>query len=382
MGKVTAPEPKRALVLMGGGARAAYQVGVLKALVELLPKNTPNPFPVITGTSAGAINAVAIAVYGARLQEAVARLHRIWHNFRVYHVFKADVWGITVSGFHWIISVLLVGLGKYNPVCFLDRAPLRKLLQRYLPCENIQKSLDEGILESLCISASSYTTGRSVVFYHSKYTVVPWNRARRVGVPEHITLDHLMASSAIPFVFSAVKLGQDYYGDGSMRQTAPISPAIHMGANKVLVIEVSAEPKSYGVPDHAQGYPTLAQVGGHILNSIFIDGLESDLERLRRINKTLDIIPSHHLVEHNISLRHVDVLVVSPSQDLQEISMRHVQALPRIVRFLLKGIGALDSKGSSLVSYLLFEKSFCREVIALGYEDAMARKEELLNFLS
>lgn len=374
-------KPKLALLLSGGGARAAYQVGVLKALVDILPKDAKNPFPIIVGTSAGAINATAIAIYGARLHAAVARLHRIWHNFHVHHVFRSDITGIVKSAFHWLATLLLGGLDKYNPISFLDRTPLWHLLNKYLPCEYIDKNLESHVLDSLCISASSYTLGQSVVFYHSRKNIQPWHRSRRIGKPEKISIDHLMASSAIPILFSAVKLDKDYYGDGSMRDTAPISPAIHMGADKVFVIDVSSEPDEENNTSLNAEYPSLAQVGGHILNSIFIDGLEADLERLQRINKTIELIPSHHLEEHNVSLRPIQVMVVSPSQDLQDISMRHAKSLPKAIQFLLKGIGALDQKGSSLVSYILFEKSFCREVIALGYKDAMNRKDELLTFI-
>ncbi|MDH5388723.1 MAG: patatin-like phospholipase family protein [Gammaproteobacteria bacterium] len=379
--KTTKKKSKLALVLTGGGARAAYQVGVLKAIAEITPKASPNPFPIIIGTSAGAINTAALAIYGGHFKDAVLRLQKIWCNFHVHHVFRSDLIGMIKSGSGWWFSLIMGGLGKHNPASFLDRTPLRKLLEKYLPCERIKTSIEAGVIESIGITASAYGAGRSVVFYHTSANVVPWVRSRRIGQRSEITLDHLMASSAIPFVFTAIRLDNDYYGDGTMRQIAPISPAIHMGADKVLVIGVTNRrpeiSETYEVPD----YPSLAKVGGHILNSIFIDSLETDLERLRRINRTIHHIPSQNLSQYDMGLRTIEVTVIDPSEDIQEISYKHVMTLPRTIRFFLRGIGALSNNSSSLLSYLLFEKAYCRELINLGYKDAMQRKEELISFL-
>jgi NTE family protein len=371
---------KIGLILSGGGARAAYQVGVLKAVSELLPKDAKNPFPIICGTSAGAINTAAIAIYGANFRDAVCRLSHIWRNFRVNQVFRTDMPGIMKNSLHWLAALLVGGLGKRNPVALLDRKPLRKLLDKYLPCERIVDSIRDGVIESIGITASSYGAGKSVIFYHSSSGVQPWYRARRFGTSEPITNEHLMASSAIPIVFSAVKVGNDYYGDGSMRQTAPISPAIHMGAGRVLVIGVTKPPTMDIRSGFETKYPSLATIGGHILNSIFIDSLEADLERLNRINKTLDLIPSQNIEENEVSLRPVEAFVIEPSRDLQLISDKYIKSLPWTLRFLLRGVGAMDKNGSSLVSYLMFEKPYCRELIALGHHDAMQRKQELLEF--
>lgn len=380
--KTVKKNSKLALVLTGGGARAAYQVGALKAIAELMPKESANPFPIIIGTSAGAINSAALAIYGKNFIDAVLRLQKIWHNFHVHHVFRSDFLGMMKSGFTWLLSAVLGGMGKNNPASFLDRAPLRKLLQKYLPCERIKESIDGGVIESIGITASAYGAGKSVIFYHTSADVIPWVRSRRIGQHSEITIDHLMASSAIPFVFSAIKLDNDYYGDGTMRQIAPLSPAIHMGADKMLVIGVNnRRDETAGTHKAPGGYPSLAQIGGHILNSIFIDSLETDLERLRRINKTIHRIPSQNLSLYDMNLRRIDVMVISPSEDLQEISYKHVTELPRTVRFFLRGIGAMNNNSSSLLSYLLFEKAYCRELINMGYNDAIKRKDELIDFL-
>lgn len=372
---------KIGLILSGGGARAAYQIGVLKAISELMPRGAANPFPIICGTSAGAINSAALAIYGARFSDAVGRLLRIWRNFRVHHVFRSDFLGIMKSGAHWMAAFFLGGLGKHNPVSLLDRAPLCRLLKKYMPCDRIAASLEAGVIESLAITASSYSSGKSVIFYQTGKEIRPWSRARRYGKEEVITEDHLMASSAIPFMFSAIKLGNEYYGDGSMRQTAPISPVLHMGADKVLVIGVTNSDIEAEITSDEPEYPSLAQIAGHILNSIFLDSMEADLERLRRINSTLSKISSHQLEEHGGKLRIINVLVIEPTQDLQMISNKFIKSLPWTIRFLLRGVGAFDKNGSSLISYLMFEKPYCRELISLGYADAMQRKNELIEFL-
>jgi NTE family protein len=374
-------KPVCGLIMSGGGARAAYQVGVLKAIAELLPHGTPNPFPVICGTSAGAINAAALAIYARNYDEAVRRLNFVWRNFRVHQVFRADALGILVTGLRWLAASLLGGLGRRNPQALLDRAPLRRLLDSTLPCERIQDAIDAGLLRALSVTASGYDSGESITFYQGVDTIAPWRRARRYGVAARITIDHLMASSAIPFLFGAVRIHREYFGDGSMRQIAPISPALHLGAERVLVIGVRQEPGAQAPRTEAAEYPSLAQIAGHVLNSIFLDSLEADLERLQRINKTVSLLSPQQLKEGGVTLRKVEVLVISPSQDIGRIAAKHAHHLPRAVRFLLRGLGATGRSGANLLSYLLFEKPYCRELIALGYADAMQRRQEILEFL-
>ncbi len=374
--------PKRpllGLVMAGGGARAAYQVGVLKAIAEMLPEGTPNPFPILCGTSAGAINATALAIYARRFHTGVRRLNYVWRNFRVDRVFRADALGIAKTGAHWVAALLLGGLGRRNPVALLDRAPLRALLEQTLPCEEIQASIDAGALRALSITCSGYTSGQSVSFFQGVDSLAAWKRARRVGAATRITIDHLMASSAIPFVFEAVKVNREYFGDGSMRQEAPLSPALHLGAERVLVIGVRHD-RVQPAREPAE-YPTLAQIAGHVLNSIFLDTLDADVERLQRVNKIIALIPESHLQEGAVMLRPVDVLIISPSEDLEQIASLHAHTLPRPVRYLFRRLGAMKRGGSNLVSYLLFEKGYCRALIGLGYADAMVRRKEILDFL-
>jgi NTE family protein len=378
--KDMADKPRVGLILAGGGARAAYQVGVLKAIAELLPRESPNPFPVLCGTSAGAINATTLAIYATRFHEGVRRLNYVWRNFNVNQVFRADVPGVIANGMRWLAAMVLGGLGLRNPRALLDRAPLRQLLQRTMPCDRIQQSIDAGALHALSVTASGYSSGQSVTFFQGVSSLSTWRRSRRFGSAANITIDHLMASSAIPFIFSAVKLNREFFGDGSMRQIAPISPALHLGAERVLVVGVRYENPSSARAESDE-YPSLAQIAGNVLNSIFLDSLEADLERLQRINKTISLISADQLREGGVTLRSVDVLVIAPSADLEKIAARHAHHLPSSIRFLLRGLGAFNRNGSNLVSYLLFEKPFCRELIDLGYKDAMHRKEEILRFL-
>ncbi len=374
-------KPKTALVLTGGGARAAYQVGVLKAVCELMPEGSGNPFPILCGTSAGAINAASLAVYAMQFRHGVRRLNRVWRNFHADHVFKADPKSILLSGARWLLAMMGGGFGKRKAAYLLDRDPLAALLGRYFNFKHIQLAIEAGDLYALSITASGYSSGESVSFYQGVDELVPWRRARRIGIRSRIELGHLMASSAIPFLFKAVRIQREYFGDGSMRQSAPISPALHLGADRVLVIGVHKEESGEPARVESGGYPSPAQIASHILNSIFLDSLDADLERLKRINKTLNTISSAGNTG-DIPLREVDVLVVSPSEDLGEIAQRHAHHLPRTLRFFLRGIGAMKKdSSSSLVSYLLFEQSYCQELISLGYADAMQKKEELTAFL-
>lgn len=367
--------------MSGGGARAAYQVGVLTAMNRILPKNATNPFDIITGSSAGAINGAAIAASASHFRDGIKTLTYIWSNFTVDQVFRVDLPGITWNSLRWGVALFLGGLGKYNPNALLDRTPLRKLLTQHLNINDIQRSIDAGALHALGITLSSYATGHSTTFFQGVEGLPAWRRARRHGRPANITIDHLMASSAIPFIFEAQRIHGEYYGDGTMRQIAPVSPALHLGADRLFVIGTQ-NASNNGVPNNpSDEYPSIAQIAGHILNSIFLDSLEVDIERMLRINKTLNLIQGQHRDEDGVKLRPVDILHISPSENIDEIANRHAHHLPLALRFLLRGIGAYGRKGSSLMSYLLFEKPFCRELIKLGYSDTVQRREEVLEFV-
>ncbi len=373
--------PRAGLVLTGGGARAAYQVGVLRAIVEMLPEGASNPFPVICGTSAGAINAAALALSARNFQEGVRQLLAVWENAHVGKAYRSDPVGVFGNASRWLASLLFGSLSKYGVVSLLDNSPLVQLLDHTLPLQGIQKSIKSGALHALGITAWGYTSGQSITFYQGAKEIIPWKRERRIGIPAHIGIDHLMASSAIPLLFPAIRINREYFGDGSMRQLAPVSPALHLGAERVLVIGVRkpVEPQPERVK--VDSYPTLAQIGGHIMGSIFLDSLDVDLERLQRINKTLRLIPDEKLRNEDIRLRPIESMVISPSVEFSTIAEQYAHTLPLTIKLFFRAIGAMKHDGSSLLSYVLFEEPFCRALIELGYQDAMPRKSEILRFI-
>jgi len=366
------------LILTGGGARSAYQVGVLQAIARLLPRNTPSPFPVICGTSAGAINAVAIAAHAGCLRQGVGRLASVWANLSTKQIFRSDSGALISGALRWTLALLVGSRRPYKAVSLLDATPLRELLARRLPLEGIDRSIADGWLRAVSVTALSYGQAQSVSFFQGRPDVTPWERAQRRGTPTKLDINHLMASAAIPFLFRAVDVGGEYYGDGSMRQTAPISPALHLGAERLMLIDVNGPPAAR--PRYSgTHYPSFAHIGGHILNSIFLDSLEADLERLQRTNEAL--VRVSRLARSRLGMRQVEALLVAPSTDLSEVAFHYRQHLPRSLRSVLGRIGALGAEGADLVSYLLFEKAYCRELMALGCEDAMRRQDEILTFL-
>lgn len=370
---------KTALILTGGGARAAYQVGVIKAVRELVSTPERNPFQIVCGTSAGAINAAALAVFADNFDAGVQNLLQVWENFRAYHVYRADPFAIIAKSMaHWLAAML--HSPPSSPISLLDSAPLADMLRRSLDLGRIQENIDTGALYAVSITCSGYSSGQSVSFYQGGPGVVAWERTQRVGSATSLRVEHLMASSALPFIFPAVKINREFFGDGSMRQIAPISPALHLGADRLLVIgsgRQNVEPPRL----RSDAYPSLAQIAGHALNSIFLDSLNVDIERLHRINRTISLIPQDKAAEAGLPLRKVKVLVMSPSQQISRIAARYVGELPLSVRFMLRGVGAMSNHGSNLASYLLFERGFCRALIDLGYQDTMGRRAEMLEFL-
>ena len=373
--------PKVGLIMTGGGARAAYQVGVLRAISEFMPPDVHTPFPIICGTSAGAINAAVIAIHASSFRGGVQRLGTVWENFRVHHVYRADPWGAFSNSARWGLALLRGGATLRRPVSLLDNTPLADLLASQLNFPAIQLAVDGGNLIAFSVTCSGYTSGQSVTFFQGQPDLQPWQRARRIGIPMPITLNHLLASSALPFIFPPMHIHREYFGDGSMRQIAPVSPALHLGAERVLVIGVGRQLQGRGERLKTVTHPSLAQIAGHALNSIFLDSLEVDLERLQRINRTLEMIPRELLEKTGYPLHKVDFRVISPSEELEKIAIAHRNELPRTIRLLLYMVGAMRSSGANLLSYLLFEQSYCRALIELGYKDTIARRDDLVAFL-
>jgi NTE family protein len=372
-------KPRAGLVLTGGGARAAYQVGVVKAVRDILGNPVANPFPILCGTSAGAINAATLAVYADNFSRGVASLLEVWENMRCEHIYRTDAWSIAKSGAQWLLAMMLIS--RKNPVSLLDNAPLREMLERNLDFQKIQNHIDSGALYAACVTASGYTSGQSVSFFQGGSGLEGWERNQRIGAAVPMNLDLLLASAALPFIFPAVKFNREYFGDGSMRQIAPVSPALHLGADRVLIVGTGRQ-TSDQARARSSVYPSLAQIAGHALNSIFLDTLMVDIERMERINRTVMLIPSDKLSGPAAQLRPVKVLFITPSQPIERIAARFIHELPRSVRFILRPTGALNRSGSNLASYLLFEEPFCRALIDLGYQDTAAREAEVRQFFN
>jgi len=381
---------KTGLILTGGGARAAYQAGVLHAVRQILVEAgraaPQSPFDIICGTSAGALNATALACRADDFADGVRGLLSVWENVAAHQVYRADSLAVLRSGARWL-SLLSFGwlLRKWHaapPQSLLDNTPLAGLLHHALDLPRLDAALADGVLHALAITASSYSSGHHLTFYQSAARIEPWVRHQRMALATQIGVEHLLASSAIPFIFPAVPLylagRREYCGDGSMRQLAPIAPAIHLGATRVLVIGAGRMTEPAREEVNSGGYPSLAQVAGHALSSIFLDSLAVDVERLQRVNHTLSRIPEE--VRAGMALKPVKLLVIAPSQRLDDIAARHTHSLPPPVRTLLGGIGALESRGAALASYLLFEASYTRELIRLGEHDTLARRQDVLSF--
>ena len=377
-------EDREALVLSGGGARGAYQVGVLKALAEWLPAEAPCPFEVLVGTSAGALNAAALAAGAANFREAVGVLERVWANFSVDQVVRVNPGLMLRNGLHWILSLVSGGWLLPPPRYLLDTSPLRELLARTIPIERIPQSVASGPINALAVATTSYASGRAVAYFEAVPSVHEWHRVRRSGVRRPIDLDVLMASAAIPFIFPAIELDGEFHGDGAMRQLAPLSPAVHLGANRVLVIGTRGEPAATPAPPRAspgpspaQGSPSPGHLLGFVLDSLFTDGLSIDLERLRQVNQLIEA-GAH---SDGNGRRPIRTCVIQPSEDPTAIARRHAHALPRSLRTLLRTMGAFEARGGLLVSYLLFESVYTRELMALGYADAQSHRAELEAYL-
>ena len=382
------------LVLTGGGARAAYQVGVLKALAQIRRDcgagDTGNPFPVITGTSAGAINAAALACRADDFDAAVQGLCEVWENFHAEQVYRSDSIGVIRTGARWLtmmsVGWVIARWRRARPRSLLDNEPLAQLLEKMVSTERLHNVMRMGHLQALAVTASSYGSGLHVTFYEATRDILPWTRSQRIAVRDTITVPHLLASSAIPFVFPAVPLTIDghieYCGDGSMRQSAPISPAVHLGAQRILVVGAGRMHEPPGPRAGSSEYPNLAQIAGHALSNIFLDALAVDVERLQRINSTLKLLPPQALAQ--TTLRPIDVLVIAPSQRLDDLAAKHLGSLPVPIRAMLRGVGVsgrgTDARGAALASYLLFESAYTRELVALGVTDTLARDDEVRAF--
>ncbi|WP_116134773.1 patatin-like phospholipase family protein [Trinickia diaoshuihuensis] len=376
-----------ALVLMGGGARAAYQVGALKALAqlarEIAPERRASPFTIVCGTSAGAINAASIASHADDLALGVGRLIDFWSHIRAAQVYRTDWRGVAAAGARWLAAMSFGWAVRRSPRALFDNSPLAALLHGALDFARIGEMLDAHALHALSITALSYSSGRHLTFYQAEEPIQSWRRAQRGARMVSLTPAHLLASSAIPFLFPAVPLELDgcieYFGDGSIRQIAPLSPAIHFGAQRIVVLGAAAPRPEVPAAGIESGYPSLAQIGQQVLASVFLDSIGADIERIEHINGMIRHLPQQ--IEPESGWRHVDVLPIAPSERIELVAARHLKRLPLTVRGLLGAVGGNRAAGASFASYLLFEAEFAAELIELGFRDALAQRERLADWI-
>jgi NTE family protein len=381
----TAPPLPAALILSGGGARAAYQVGTLRAIAHMVGRQKATPFPVICGTSAGAINAAMLAAHADDFRRGVARLLRLWRKLRISDVYYSDMPSLSRLGLRWLASVVTGRNARTDALSMLDNAPLRTLLGREVDFGVIEKRTRDGHLTALTVNATSYRSGQSVTFVQGNGQAHAWERVRRHAELTAIGVDHLMASVAIPFIFPAARIGDDYFMDGSVRQIAPLAPALHLGAGRLFVVAVGhffGGPQKARLSNGAPSYPSFATTASHALSSVFLDNLAADLERLVAVNRMIDRMAAADAISAGADVGHVDAMLMAPTIDLGARALDYAALLPPGVRTLLRGLGAMQESGSTMMSYLMFDRDYCRLLIRQGYADAMARRAEIEGFLS
>ena len=376
------------LAMTGGGARGAYQAGVLKRIGEI-PRiqRHGNPFPIIGGASAGAVNGAALAVGSNEFSNATRIAADLWANLKPSDVFRCDVVSQAHNSLIWLLDLSFGGvMGGGNARSFLDASPLRRFLKSRLDCSRIQDNIRRGHLYALAISATNYNSGMSYLFIQGKRGHPIWNRSRRVTLATKITVDHICASAAIPLVFQPVRLetahGAAYFGDGCLRLQQPLSPIIRLGAEKVFAIGVRCENLEHQDQTAGLKDPSLAQVLGVLFNVMFLDHLATDVEHLERLNQ---LLLEGQIAQTGLNgcerMRPLEVMLVTPSVNLTEVAAQHQKDMPYLIQYFVNGLGRDAASCSDLMSYLLFTPKYTRELIELGYTDADEQIEEIEDYL-
>ncbi len=382
--KVAALAPRAGLALSGGGARGAYQVGALRALAELFPAERRLPFPILAGTSAGAITSAFLAARAHDFPHGVGRLVDFWGHIRPEDVFRTDAPTLAKVAAKWAADLSLGGwIGRHREKSLLRSDPLRRVLEARLDMDAIRENIERGTLHGLAFTATDYRSNLGVTFFDGAPEIAPWTRSTRYGVRARLTVDHVMASSAIPIFFPAIRIGTRYYADGSLRLTTPLSPAIHLGADRILAIAVRSAAQHDRPAESSDGvdaYPTVADTAGLFLNALFVESLESDVERLERINRTLKYV--HPAASDAHALRRIPLYVLRPSTDLGVLAKDALAKLPIFIQYLFRGLGVSGKSGWDLLSYLAFDQAYTSKLLDLGYSDTMAQAAAIVDFVT
>ena len=394
------------LVLTAGGARGAYQAGVLKRIGEVPAlRQRPSPFQIVAGASAGAINGAMIAARRAGFRDATQTLAQLWGELSVHDVFAADALSLGLNGLRFIQDLTFGGLfGAGSAQALLDAAPLRPFLAKHLPMDGIVGAIRDGHLYAIAVSATSYHSGKSYTFIQGRPGHPVWVKSRRVTLAVPLTIDHICASAAIPIIFPPVRLrspaGDFYFGDGGLRLVTPFSPAIRLGATRIFAVGIRCQRAAADLSNtelaareevkRAMPRPPLSQICGVFMNAVFLDHLDTDLDHLLRMNQLIAAYGNSAAAATSTAapgqpvhepMRVVTPLVVNPSEDLAVVAARLAHRMPRVVRYFMDGLGTPDAQSADLMSYLLFDSSYTRELIDIGYEDASRRIDEIEGFL-
>jgi len=373
---------KTGLILAGGGARAAYQVGVLQAVAEILPREARQPFPIITGTSAGAINALGLAGRPGTFRYRTRALATMWTSLSSESIYRTDTLGVLRNAAEIVWGMIRAGRGRHRSLALLNNSPLKELLDDVVQFTHIERAIAHGELEAIGVTAMNYRNGNSTTFFQGQAHIQPWQRARRHSEACVLGTEHLLASSALPTLFPATRIGDDYFGDGALRQTRPLSSAIKLGADRLFIIGVSEQNREPNADEEDHIPPSIPQVLGQMLNAVFLDSVDTDLESLRRINALVEQLNARRLDAAGLAdMRIIDTLIISPSESLSAIAKQYLHELPSSMRWFLKRTGSIKETGSGgALSYILFEQGYCQHLIELGYRDAMARCEDIRTF--
>lgn len=371
---------KVGLVLTGGGARAAYQVGVLRAISDII-KVEKNPFAIITGLSAGAINGSWLASRCESFDNATQSMWNTWATITADQIYNTDTISLMRIALRWIKDRGLGGLQKYSQINYLlDTSPLDRFIRRHINFDHLNQLIETNELYGFSIIAVDYNTGRSTAFYNGNKQIQDWKKFNRISIRTKISPEYVLASSAIPIFFPPVKIGNSFYGDGMVRMHAPLSPAIHLGADKLMVIGGRGPREAVPVNKINSDTISLGEISGAILNGLFFDSLDADIDRMQRINRTLSILTKDKLQQLPDNLRKIPILNLKPSVDLSKLSKGSLGNLPYAMSYLLRGIGVTENKGKDLLSFLSFDSKYITSLLELGYQDTERRKDQVLDF--